>query len=90
MRYIHLNPLRARLVKDLEELGSYPYSGHAVLMGKQNREWQEKDYIWGLFGETQRQGQVRYGSYIALGANQGRRPELVGEGSCALLEGGPR
>ena len=34
VRYIHLNPLRARLVKDLKALDSYPYSGHSVLMGK--------------------------------------------------------
>ena len=34
VRYIHLNPLRAGLVKNLVDLGSYPYSGHSVLMGK--------------------------------------------------------
>ena len=34
VRYIHLNPLRAGLVGDLNELGRYAYSGHSVLMGK--------------------------------------------------------
>jgi len=87
VRYIHLNPLRARLVKDLDGLGSYPYSGHAVLMGKQNREWQDRDYILGLFGETQRQGRARYASFVALGANQGRRPDLVGGGLIRSLGG---
>jgi REP element-mobilizing transposase RayT len=33
VRYIHLNPVRAGVVKTLEELATYPYSGHAVLMG---------------------------------------------------------
>ena len=33
-RYIHLNPLRARLVEDLNALDKYPWSGHSVLMGK--------------------------------------------------------
>jgi putative transposase len=30
-RYIHLNPLRAGLVPDLEGLGRYPWSGHSAL-----------------------------------------------------------
>src|SRR5512136_2302918 len=29
VRYIHLNPLRARLVPDLRALDRYPWSGHA-------------------------------------------------------------
>lgn len=30
--YIHLNPLRAGLVKDLQELGNYPWSGHGEVV----------------------------------------------------------
>ncbi len=33
IRYIHLNPLRAGLVPDLDSLERYPWSGHAVLLG---------------------------------------------------------
>ena len=33
-RYIHLNPLRAGLVEDLDALDKYPWSGHSVLIGK--------------------------------------------------------
>ena len=29
VRYIHLNPLRAGIVKDLRGLNSYPYCGHS-------------------------------------------------------------
>ncbi|MEA1991952.1 MAG: transposase [Thermodesulfobacteriota bacterium] len=34
IRYIHLNPLRAGLVKDLKELDKYPWTGHSAIMGK--------------------------------------------------------
>ena len=32
-RYIHLNPLRARLVEDLKSLDKYPWSGHSTILG---------------------------------------------------------
>jgi hypothetical protein len=35
VRYIHLNPLRARLVEDLKSLDKYTWAGHSVLTGKQ-------------------------------------------------------
>jgi len=34
IRYIHLNPLRAKLVQDLKELDKYPWTGHSTLLGK--------------------------------------------------------
>ena len=33
IRYFHLNPLRAGLVKDLQELDTYPWSGHSAILG---------------------------------------------------------
>ena len=30
LRYIHLNPVRAGIVKDMETLDRYPRTGHAV------------------------------------------------------------
>ena len=38
--YIHLNPLRAKVVAEFKELAKYPYAGHRVLMGQQKREFQ--------------------------------------------------
>jgi len=38
VRYIHLNPLRARLVSDISELNHYPYCGHSALLGNCARE----------------------------------------------------
>jgi REP element-mobilizing transposase RayT len=37
VRYIHLNPLRAKIVSDISELNGYEYSGHSVLLGNKKR-----------------------------------------------------
>jgi putative transposase len=50
VRYIHLNPIRAGLVKDPAELGRYPYCGHSVVMGKVKRTWQHTEGVLGMFG----------------------------------------
>jgi hypothetical protein len=34
IRYIHLNPLRAGLVKDLKELDKYPWAAHSAILGR--------------------------------------------------------
>lgn len=34
IRYIHLNPLRAKVVTDLKALDEYPWTGHSILLGK--------------------------------------------------------
>ena len=60
VRYIHLNPLRAKMVGNLDELGAYAYSGHSVLMGEQKRDFQDRDYILGLFGQRERDAKKRY------------------------------
>ena len=52
VRYIHLNPLRARIVTNLAELDKYPYCGHSALMDKMPREFQNTDYVLRLFGNN--------------------------------------
>ena len=87
VRYIHLNPLRAKLVADLKELNIYPYSGHSALMGKEKREWQDIEYVLGFFGETIGEARKEYRSYVEEGIVKGRRPELVGGGLIRSLGG---
>ena len=41
VRYIHLNPLRARLVENLEALATYAYGGHRVMMGNGKQPGQD-------------------------------------------------
>jgi len=34
IRYVHLNPLRAKLVNDLKELDTYPWAGHSAILAR--------------------------------------------------------
>ena len=80
VRYIHLNPIRAKIVRTLPELNRYAYSGHSMLMGRKNRSWQDVDYVLGYFGETVKGARKAYVSYVEGGIDQGRQNELTGGG----------
>ena len=87
VRYIHLNPIRARIVRTLSELNGYAYSGHSMLMGRKNRPWQDLDYVLGYFGKTPGRARKAYYSYMEAGVEQGRRKELTGGGLIRSLGG---
>jgi len=54
LRYIHLNPLRAQLVKTMEGLDSYRWSGHRAIIGKAMDPWMDTGYVLAQFGSTRR------------------------------------
>ena len=87
VRYIHLNPLRANLVKSLAELDRYHWCGHATVIGKRKYDWQDHNYILKWFGKTEREAQSQYRKFIQNGINQGRKPELVGGGLIRSMGG---
>jgi hypothetical protein len=80
VRFIHLNPIRARLVEDLDELGLYPYCGHSVMMGKGKNSWQDAEEILGMFGEKVGAARRAYRAFVEKGIAEGRRQDLTGGG----------
>jgi putative transposase len=80
VRYIHLNPLRAGLVKGMRELDHYKWSGHAVLIGNQTLPGQEIHEALAHFGENLSISRRRYRKFVMDGISLGRRDELVGGG----------
>ncbi|MBN2032656.1 MAG: transposase [Deltaproteobacteria bacterium] len=87
VRYIHLNPLRAGILSDVEELDRYSYCGHSAVMGRKKRQWQETQYVLGFFGKRIAEARREYGLYVKKGIPMGRRPELVGGGLIRSLGG---
>jgi putative transposase len=80
VRYIHLNPLRARIVANLEELDHYPWCGHAVLLGNRQLDSQDTGVILERFGKRITTARQKYRLFISDGIKSGRRDELVGGG----------
>jgi len=80
VRYIHLNPLRAKLVSEYGSLAAYPYCGHGVVMGRRKIVWQDADYILGLFGDKEADSRRSYSQFVRKGIEHGKRPDLTGGG----------
>jgi putative transposase len=87
VRYIHLNPLRAKIVSNITELNKYPFCGHSVMMGRKKHDWQNSKYVLSYFDRTMKGARVRYLEYVKNGIKDGRRPELVGGGFIRSLGG---
>ena len=80
VRYIHLNPIRARLVENPDQLGGYAYCGHGVLMGKVKIPWQDTESVLGMFGEKLGAARRAYRAFVEKGIALGRRQDLSGGG----------
>ncbi len=87
VRYIHLNPLRAKPVATLTELNRYRYSGHCALMGNRPNDWQATDAVLRFFGKSVPRARRQYRHSVAQGICLGRRPELIGGGLIRSLGG---
>lgn len=87
IRYIHLNPLRAGLIKELEQLDQYPWTCHSVLLGNRTMVGQETGEVLARFGNAPTRSLPAYRQFIADGSAAGRRTDLVGGGLRRSLPG---
>jgi putative transposase len=87
VRYIHLNPLRANIVKTMEELNRYPFCGHRSIIGKADHPWMDTNYVILQFGRSRRKGLAEYRKFMREGAGLGHQPELTGGGLLRSLGG---
>jgi REP element-mobilizing transposase RayT len=60
VRYIHLNHLRAGLVKTLDDLDCYPWNGHSALMNKRDCPWMDTVQVLLHFGNTTQKAREAY------------------------------
>ncbi len=80
VRYIHLNPIRAGMVKTLADLKLFPWGGHGSLLDHKTKKWQEIDDVLLCFGSKRAEAQQNYLAFMKEGMGQGKREDLIGGG----------
>lgn len=87
VRYIHLNPLRARIVRDLAQLDRCRWCGHAAELRNDGYPWQDRKYVLAWFERREVDAVRAYRNYVREGIPRGRRPNLAGGGLIRSLGG---
>ena len=82
VRYIHLNPVRARLVRKPEE---YEYRGHRAYLGVEARGPVDTDALLRYFGARKNQVVEKYRQFVRAGMKQGHREEFYEASEGRLL-----
>ena len=84
-RYIHLNPVRAGIVKEPED---YPWSGHRAYLGREAIPWLTTDWVLAQFSKRISSGRRAYGRFIHDGKKGTYRKEYhIGSGSDSRILG---
>lgn len=80
IRYIHLNPLKAKLVESIAELGQYPWTGHATLLGNRTNDWQATEEVLMHFGKEKARAISGYVQFMQDGIGNTCGKDLEGGG----------
>lgn len=67
VRYVHLNPVRGGVCRDLRALDRYSWCGHGVLMGHSRRPFQDTTAVLRRFGSSTTEARMHYRQYLAEG-----------------------
>ncbi len=74
VRYIHLNPVRAGLVRDPSE---WVWSGHRAYLGRERTTWLDSGLVLAMFDEHDvRHARRRYERFVREGLGESYREEL--------------
>ena len=73
IRYIHCNPVRARLVQSPEH---YPWSSHRTYLGRDDVGWLTTDLVLSQFAGRQQRARSGYADFIAQGVDEKHRVEF--------------
>src|SRR5437867_12015509 len=72
VRYIHLNPVRAKMVDKPEQ---YQYSGHRAYLGMQPAGIQDVEPVLRHLGAKKKLAREAYRQFVAAGMNLGHQAE---------------
>ncbi len=67
VRYIHLNPVRAGLVRSIDALDYYPLTGHSGFVRNQPEKWHDLEGLRSLLNKTGAEALSAYSSLLRTG-----------------------
>ena len=78
--YIHLNPLRAGIIKNLTDLGNYKWCGHAAVVRSVEDGILDRGALLQYLGDTENGATEKYSQLLAERANNKRQNDVSGGG----------
>ena len=75
VRYIHLNPVRAKMVK---AAGPYAWSSQRAYLGEEAWPWLTTDWVLGQFGDRLGRARQRFAAFVDAGVRDGHLEVFYG------------
>lgn len=75
VRYIHLNPVRAKMAGDPDE---YPWSSHRAYCGKETIAWLTTEFVLSSMSESEPDARLIFCEFVTDGIADGHKPEFHG------------
>ena len=75
VRYIHLNPVRARMVRSP---GAYRWSSHSAYLGEEALPWLTTDWVLGQFGARLAVARARFAAFVGAASTEGHSELFYG------------
>jgi putative transposase len=85
VRYIHLNPVRARMVR---QPAAYPYSSHRAYLGREDLPWLTIDWMLGQFAPRIGVARSRFARFVNDGKAEGHNEAFYGGQADSRIVGG--
>jgi len=75
VRYLHLNPVRAKMVKTP---GAYAWSSYRAYLGEEDLPWLTMDWVLGQFDDRVGPARQRFAAFVEAGARDGHSETFYG------------
>ena len=85
--YVHLNPLRAKLVGNYEDLRRYKWCGHSEILGTARTTLIDRDYVLDYFGHGDEDCAGTYEEFLRARIDKHKNGELSGGGLLRSIGG---
>jgi len=73
--YLHLNPVRARMVENPED---YPWSSHRAYLGLEQVSYLSTDLVLSQLSNDEQRAKLFFRDFVEVSADEGHRPEFHG------------